>query len=52
MMSIDAPGSHAFPNVSAWPMIRLPTSEPLRLPSPPTTTTMSAGMRMLAPIGG
>ena len=51
-MSMEAPGSQAFPNVSAWPMIRLPTSEPLRLPSPPTTTTMRAGTRMVAPIGG
>jgi hypothetical protein len=51
-MTIPAPGSHALPNVSAWPMSRLPTSEPLRLPRPPTTTTMSAGMRIDAPMGG
>jgi hypothetical protein len=33
-------------------MMRLPASDPFRLPSPPTATTMSAGIRMEAPMGG
>src|SRR5262245_9050569 len=52
MITMEAPGSHAFPKVSAWPMMRLPASEPLRLPRPPTTTTISAGTRMLARAAG
>src|SRR3989338_8050314 len=52
IISIETPGSHAFPNVSAWPMMRLPTSEPLRLPRPPTTTTISAGIRIVTPTEG
>ena len=52
MISMEESGSHAFPKVSAWPMMRLPTSEPLRLPSPPTTTTISAGIRMATPMDG
>src|SRR3989338_195660 len=33
-------------------MMRLPTSEPLRLPRPPTTTTISAGIRIVTPTEG
>ena len=51
-MSIETPGSHTFPRVSAWPMMRLPTNEPLSDPRPPTTTTIRAGIRMLTPIDG
>jgi len=41
-----------LPNVSAIPISKLPANAPRRLPNPPITMTMNAGIRISASMPG